>query len=242
MKILFFLGLGSCLFFGGCSKKSDATIITKTEPPVLVVGPIARDLTYLALGDSYTIGQSVETSQNFPNQLVDQLKRAGLNITPKIIAQTGWTTTNLKGAIASATLAPKYDFVTLLIGVNNQYQGGDVNNYRKEFGELLQTSIQYAGGNASSVVVLSIPDYSVTPFAGNNPNITSRIATEIDAYNQINKEETEKLKVNYLDITSISREAKNNRNLISTDGLHPSATMYQEWVKLLAPLVLANLK
>nr|WP_294899081.1 SGNH/GDSL hydrolase family protein [uncultured Pedobacter sp.] len=238
MKILILLG--SLFLFGACTKKSDPVVFNNPNPAVTPV--ITGSLTYLALGDSYTIGQSVETSQNFPNQLVTQLKAENINVSNKIIAQTGWTTGDLISAIQSATLEPKYDFVTLLIGVNNQYRGYNIDDYRTEFIQLLQTSIKYAGGNASRVFVLSIPDYSVTPFAGNNVSVTSQIATEIDAYNKINKQETANLKANYLDITPISREAKTNPNLIAPDGLHPSAEMYSAWIKLLAPQVQSHLK
>lgn len=244
MKILFYLGIISFFIFGGCTKNKDAFIISPTEPlPPTEDVPVIGNLSYLALGDSYTIGQSVEANQNFPNQLANSLTSVDkFDVSVKIIAQTGWTTSDLKNAIKSATLAPKYDFVTLLIGVNNQYRGYNIDIYREEFVELLQTSIKYAGGNVSRVFVLSIPDYSVTPFAGNNANTNSQIAAEIDAYNQINKEEANNFKVNYLNITPISREAKTKTSLIASDGLHPSAEMYQKWVKLLSPQVSASLK
>lgn len=242
MKILIFLGLGSFLLFSSCSKKSDTLNVVKPDIPVIVTGPSSGNLTYLALGDSYTIGQSVDASQNFPNQLVEQLKVAGFTSSVKIIAQTGWTTGNLTSAINAATLNQKYDFVTLLIGVNNQYQGANITDYRNDFISLLKKGIALTGGNASRVFVLSIPDYSVTPFAGNDANNNARIATEIDAYNKINKDETAKLSANYLDITPISREAKSDIALIASDGLHPSAKMYKAWVALLSPQVLSKLK
>jgi lysophospholipase L1-like esterase len=244
MKILFFFGIVSCFLFGACTKNTEAVVIKEPTPsPPVSTKPGVGNLTYLALGDSYTIGQSVQAYQNFPNQLVSKL-RADQNIVvdAKIIAQTGWTTGDLKSAIKSTNLAPKYDFVTLLIGVNNQYRGANINTYRKEFIELLQTSITYAGGDASHVFVLSIPDYSVTPFAGNNENTKSKIASEIDAYNQIDREEAQKLEVNFLDITPISRKAKNEQSLIAPDGLHPSAEMYKQWVELLTPMVVSKLK
>ncbi len=243
MKILLVLGLSSCFLFGACTKETEAVAISNPKPlPPLEVAPATGDLTYLALGDSYTIGQSVVPEKNFPNQLASNIKSDSINISVKIVAQTGWTTDALINTIKATTLAPKYDFVTLLIGVNNQYRGYNINTYRKEFVELLQTSIKYAGGNVSRVFVLSIPDYSVTPFAGNDVSTTTRIATEVDTYNQINKEEALKLKVNYLDITPVSREAKARPNLIAADGLHPSAEMYKEWVKLLQLQVIASFK
>ncbi len=239
MKILFFFGLSTWFVFSACNKKTDTALVNYQNPNIGV--SLTADLTYLALGDSYTIGQSVEAYQNFPNQLIDKLKASNKKVSGKIIAQTGWTTADLSNAIKNTSLATKYDFVSLLIGVNNQYRGYDISNYRKEFIELLQISIKYAGGNASHVFVLSIPDYSVTPFVGSNFYYATQIATEIDAYNQINKEETLKLNANYLDITPISRLAKNQTNLIANDGLHPSAIMYQEWVKFLAPMVISKL-
>lgn len=242
MRSLFFLGCCLLIVFAACGSKTEVAEIKKPVLPPATDTPPATYLTYLALGDSYTIGQSVEPYQNFPNQLVNQLKEDNFSVNGKIIAQTGWTTTNLIEAIKAETLAPKYDFVTLLIGVNNQYQRGDIDTYRKEFIELLQTSIKYAGGDVKRVFVLSIPDYSVTPFAGNDPKTVLRISTEIDAYNQINKEEAAKVGANYLDITPISRKAKDDRSLLAVDGLHPSATMYQAWVSLLKPMVLKTLK
>ncbi len=241
MKVLVLLGLGTWLLCGACAKKSgEYNLGNQPSPPTNVV---TSDYSYLALGDSYTIGQSVRVVENFPNQLVDKLKTtSSARVSLKIVAQTGWTTGNLINAIHSSNLNPKYDFVTLLIGVNNQYRGADTAVYRKEFGELLQTSINYAGGNVSHVFVLSIPDWGVTPFAGNNSSVSAQIASEIDAYNLINKEETSKQKANYLDITPISREAKNRPSLIASDGLHPSAEMYSEWVKLLAPLIVDRIK
>lgn len=200
-------------------------------------------LSYLALGDSYTIGEAVATEQNFPNQLVASLNAKGLFTNPsKIVAKTGWTTDELVGAIKSSGLKDKYDFVTLLIGVNNQYRGYDTAVYRKEFIQLLNTSINFTGKDASKVFVISIPDWGVTPFAKSNAKPASQITREIDFYNQINKEETEKLKANYIDITPISREAAQYPDLIAEDGLHPSALMYKKFVEKLSPLIINQLK
>ena len=199
--------------------------------------------TYLALGDSYTIGESVSAEESFPFQLIAALKTdTSVVETPKIIAKTGWTTDELITAIKSTTLQPKYDFVTLLIGVNNQYKNFDTVIYRKEFKELLKTSIKYAGDKPENVFVLSIPDWSVTQFAKNSGRDVAKISAEIDFYNAINKKETAKTKAVYLDITPISREAVNNLNLIANDGLHPSALMYSRWVSGLAQLVRLKLK
>ncbi len=195
--------------------------------------------TYLALGDSYTIGQSVAEAERFPNQTVTLLRARNLKINdPKIIATTGWTTKNIIDAINAATPANNFDVVSLLIGVNNQYQGRSMDEYKTEFTLLLNRSIQYAGNKPTHVFVLSIPDYSVTPFAGGSDR--ARIAAEIDQFNSANKTISLQLGVNYLDITSISREA--DPSLIAGDGLHPSGKQYKRWADLLVPLMLHALQ
>jgi len=233
-----FISLFMMMIFG-CKKESQIlTDETNTKTNNLV-----KSYTYLALGDSYTIGESVSADGSFPFQLIAALKTDTSQIeAPKIIAKTGWTTDELIAAIKSTTLQPKYDFVTLLIGVNNQYRSFDTVVYRKEFKELLQTAIKYAGDKPENVFVLSIPDWGITQFAKNSGRQVFQIAKEIDFYNAINKEETVKTKAVYLDITPISREAANNLNLIANDGLHPSALMYNKWVSGLAPLVRLKLK
>ncbi len=192
--------------------------------------------TYLALGDSYTIGESVLENERFPVQLVDSLANYNLTVeTPKIIATTGWTTDELAAGIEEATLQPPYDLVTLLIGVNNQYRGRSVENYREEFVPLLQQAIDFAGGNPERVVLVSIPDWGVTPFAEGRDR--EQIAKEIDQYNQVNKEESLKVGTGYVDVTPISREAASDSSLVAEDGLHPSGEMYARWVELLIPEV-----
>jgi len=194
---------------------------------------------YLALGDSYTIGQSVPESDRFPNQVARLLRGENIKIDdPKIIATTGWTTGNLINALNLSPPQKKYSFVSLLIGVNNQYQGKSIDEYKVEFTLLLNRSIEYAG-NKRKVFVLSIPDYSVTPFASNSDK--KKIASEIDSFNAINKEISYQLGVNYLDITAISREALNDATLIATDGLHPSGKQYKRWAELLAPMMKKSL-
>jgi len=192
------------------------------------------DYTYLALGDSYTIGEGVETAARFPVQLSEKLTRNGFLVdTPEIVAQTGWTTDELAAAVAGRKLDEKYDLVTLLIGVNNQFRGRDSGEYRTQFAELLQTAAGIAGDEAS-VIVISIPDYGVTPFGRErNPEM---IAKEIDLFNQINYEETRKTSARYIDITGISRQAVNNPELIASDGLHPSGGMYRLWVEEIFPV------
>ena len=189
---------------------------------------------YLALGDSYTIGQSVLEAERFPNQTVSLLRSQGIKINdPKIIATTGWTTKNLIDALNATTLQNNYDVVSLLIGVNNQYQGRSIDEYKTEFTLLLNRAIQYAGNKPIHVFVISIPDYSVTPFASGSDK--AKIAAEIDQFNAENKKISVQLGVNYLDITPISREA--DPALIANDGLHPSGKQYKRWADLLAPMM-----
>jgi len=185
---------------------------------------------YLALGDSYTIGQSVLPSENFPNQTVQLLNQQNYNFkSPEILATTGWTTDELQSNINSRTFTPPYDFVSLLIGVNNQYRGRSVENYKPEFESLLKQAIQFAGGNANRVLVVSIPDWGVTPFA--NGRDRARIAKEIDDYNAANRYISEIYKVHYIDITPGSREAATDPSLVAADGLHPSAKEYARWAQ-----------
>ena len=156
-----------------------------------------------------------------------------------IIAATGWTTGSLLNSLFNNPPANNYDFVSLLIGVNNQYQGRSTGEYRVQFTELLNKAIGYAGGRSKRVFVLSIPDYSVTPFAKNSD--TARIAREIDSLNIINRQISIQSGVAYLDITAISREARTDPTLTASDGLHPSGKQYERWAILLAPIMKASL-
>jgi lysophospholipase L1-like esterase len=191
-------------------------------------------LKYLALGDSYTIGEGVDSTLRYPVQIADSLKKLGYPMeSPKIIAVTGWTTSSLKAAIKTANPQPPYDLVSLLIGVNNQYRGLDINIYVTEFNELIDKAIYFAGNEPGRVIVLSIPDWGVTPFASDRDR--EKIAREIDQYNAINKEITLSSGVAWIDVTGISRLAEKDESLIAGDGLHPSGKMYTEWVKLALP-------
>jgi lysophospholipase L1-like esterase len=181
---------------------------------------------FLALGDSYTIGEGVEANGRWPNQLATRL---GLD-PPEILAQTGWTTGELSAAMDAHAFQPPYALVTLLIGVNNQYRGRDLANYREEFTHLLQRAIELAGGNAQHVVVVSIPDWSITPFANASGRDVHAIAREIDAYNAANAEIARTLHVHYADITAISRDGGEREDMLVSDGLHPSAAMYTRWL------------
>ncbi len=190
--------------------------------------------TFLALGDSYTIGQSVSLQDRFPAQTAELLKAKGIAVSaPQYIAQTGWTTEDLQYAINQANIKPVYNLVTLLIGVNDQYQGLDTAGYRKRFTQLLQKAIEFASNNKENVVVLSIPDYGVTPFGGG----VKKISEEIDAFNAINKQVTIAYGVSYIDITPISREVPNDVLLTANDGLHPSGKQYGLWAKKLVEMI-----
>ncbi|HZK64555.1 MAG TPA: SGNH/GDSL hydrolase family protein [Puia sp.] len=192
--------------------------------------------TYLALGDSYTIGASVAVNDRYPVQTVSLLRTAGYSFQdPEIIATSGWTTTNLLEAIQGKTAAVPYDVVTLLIGVNNQYQGGTADNYRDELTRLLKQCIQLSGNKASHVIVISIPDYSVTPFAkGLN---RTYISSQIDAFNKINHDVSDSYQTLYLNVTDESREALSDPSLIASDGLHFSGKEYGIWASALKPMM-----
>jgi lysophospholipase L1-like esterase len=177
----------------------------------------------------------------YPVQIADSLTERGYSVEPPgIIAVTGWTTADLKAGIRAANPQGPYDLVSLLIGVNNQYRGMDINIYRKEFGELIDQSIYFAGNDTGRVIVLSIPDWGVTPFASGRDR--EKIAREIDQYNAINREITLSKGIVWIDVTAVSRLAENDRTLIAGDGLHPSGKMYTEWVRLALPEILKMLE
>jgi lysophospholipase L1-like esterase len=189
--------------------------------------------TYLALGDSYTIGEGVALHDSFPYQAVQILRHDGVKINaPEIVAKTGWTTSQLAEHISKTHLDKKYDFVTLLIGVNNQYCGLSAEDYKSEFKSLLQQAIQFAGGESERVIVLSIPDWGVTPFAeGRN---RYEIELEIDKFNFINKIITTQDNAHYIDITPGTRHAAIDNSLLAEDKLHPSGKEYARWAQLVA--------
>ena len=194
----------------------------------------------LALGDSYTIGEGVAKSERWPSQMVEALRKKGFSVAvPKIIAHTGWATGELFAATDSMVLPKHYDLVTLLIGVNDQFRGGDAEAYRPEFRRMLQRAIQFAGGNKNRVIVISIPDWSVTPFAKGRDS--EEIAAAIARFNAVNRDESAKSDVRYVDIAPDSRIAAREPALLVADGLHPSSAMYARWTQLIAPSAQAAL-
>lgn len=227
--VLLLIVLGLMLFSESqCKNPSHQASVT----PVSSDTQSYRTVKYLALGDSYTIGESVNYKDNYPNQLKDSLKLYNVLVDGqvKIIARTGWTTDELQSAIDNEKLQDSFDLVTLLIGVNNQYRGYDTAVYIKEFEELLLKSIYFAKNDTNHVFVLSIPDYGYTPFGKKNQ---VKISRELDQYNAIAKSICLKYKVQFFDITPISRLAQAQPDLVAPDGLHPSAIMYSQWVKLI---------
>jgi lysophospholipase L1-like esterase len=191
---------------------------------------------YLALGDSYTIGEGVEPAGRWPLQLAAALRADGIALRdPRIIATTGWTTDELSSAIDAAEPLGQWDLVTLLIGVNNQYRGRSVVGYREEFSELLERAIGFARGRTDRVMVLSIPDWGVTPFGlqENSNGSRGNVSAEIDAFNAAARAVCDKRGVVFVDITPVSRE---HADRIAEDGLHPDATMYTAWMHLALPV------
>jgi lysophospholipase L1-like esterase len=191
----------------------------------------SQPMKYLALGDSYTIGESVLPAERWPVQLAELLRQKGKEVDPPtIIATTGWRTDNLKNAISIAKLEEDYDLVSLLIGVNNQYQGKPLDQYKIEFEELLKTAVRLAKGNKANVFVVSIPDYGFTPFG--KPK-QEKITRELDQFNAVNKEIASQYGIRYFNITEISRKGLEDPSLVAADGLHPSGKMYKQWVDLI---------
>jgi lysophospholipase L1-like esterase len=183
-------------------------------------------LKYLALGDSYTIGEGVAPADRWPNRLAAALQLPE----PEIIARTGWTTDELDAAIDDADPRGPFDLVTLLIGVNDQYRGDRAGDYRPKFVRLLQRAILFAGNDPRRVVVVSIPDWGVTPFAVGRDRAS--IASQIDCFNAINREESLRARARYADVTAISRRGA---SLVVDDHLHPSAAMYEQWFSRILP-------
>jgi lysophospholipase L1-like esterase len=232
----------SAIMFIYCSG-NDQTVNTmeESQPDIIDDDTTAVNISFLALGDSYTIGESVPVAERWPVQLADSLEANGFDtVNVEIIARTGWTTGELISAINARNPQGPYDLVSLLIGVNNQYRQYAFGIYEEEFDILLEKAIAFTGNDTSRVIVVSIPDYGVTPFGQNsNPD---RIAREIDQYNQYARERAGSLGIAYFNITPISRSAASDNTLIAADNLHPSGKMYTEWVRLMLPQVIDLLK
>ncbi len=229
MLRLLLSALAILLLLAGCGE--DDSLMATPMSPAAPTSPAPADTTFsfLALGDSYTIGTSVAPEERWPDQLVEQLRqRERIRVEPlEIVARNGWRTDNLANALAAAPPGMSFDLVSLLIGVNDQYQGFSLDGYRKRFETLLQQAITYAGGEAGHVFVVSIPDYAYTPFGGGNP----RVSEDIDAFNAGAREIADRYVVPFYSITDISRRGLAEPTLVAGDKLHPSGRQYQRWVE-----------
>ena len=216
----------------GCYKQNPSG--APTYPSSSKPAPTGKK--YLALGDSYTIGQGVQTTERFPHLTASLLRQEGFDVQkPQYIAMTGWTSAQLLSAINNQTLPSTFDMITLLIGVNDQFQGLDTGGYRLQFTQLLNKAVALAGNRPYRVFVLSIPDYSATPFVPASQK--SRVSREIDDFNFINKQIAAHNNVAYISITPLTREAANDSTLLAPDGLHYSAKEHGQWAALLVPVI-----
>jgi len=205
-------------------------------------GPLFPAIAYLALGDSYTIGEGAAAADRWPVQLAALARAQGLNLaSPDIIARTGWTTAELQAAIvASGNHRRDYGLVSLLIGVNNQYRGQGVELYRREFRQLLATAVAYAGGASGHVIVLSIPDWGQTPFAHDRD--ATQIARDIDQFNAVAQAECQAAGIAYVDITDFTRRAAGDPSQFTSDGLHYTGPQMRQWAGRALPVVQGLLK
>jgi len=198
---------------------------------------VDRPATFLALGDSYTIGETVASDQRWPAQLLRRLRHDGFRVEkPKIVAKTGWTTDELSAAMDEAGLHPPYDLVSLGIGVNDQYRGREADSVAPRFEALLERAIGLAGDRPGHVIVFSIPDWGVTPFARKDDRGAAEIGRQIDAYNRIERDITQRHHAHWVDVTDISRHVADDILLVANDGLHPSPRQYREWVNRILPV------
>ncbi|WP_426493021.1 SGNH/GDSL hydrolase family protein [Hymenobacter sp. 102] len=226
------------LVLAGCTEPTSAPAPSPAPPAPVPTAP-AGTVSYLALGDSYTIGQSVPATDRWGVQLAQLAQAEGVQ-TPDIIAQTGWTTGELQQAIAAANVQKTYGLVSLMIGVNNQYRGLPLATYRTEFRQLLQTAIGFAGGRSRRVFVLSIPDWGQTP-VGRSYSQT-RISTEIDQFNAVAREECSRVTVEFVDITDLTRNTRSDPAQFAPDGLHYSGLHMSQWANRALPVVRLLLK
>jgi lysophospholipase L1-like esterase len=194
----------------------------------------------LALGDSYTIGEAVKPDERWPVRLAELLNARGVDVAaPTIVARTGWTSDELSAGIAAAGLSGTYDLVTLLVGVNDQYRGRALDAFRRNFSIVLERALALAARRSERVIVLSIPDWGVTPFGHDRDR--ARIAAEIDRFNAVVAEEARHAGTRCVDVTAVSRRAATEPNLVAGDGLHPSGAMYAEWARVVLPAAAAAL-
>jgi len=233
--------------FGGSARLIPGILLIIIFTSSMKTNRPEKNYTLLALGDSYTIGEAVPANQNFPSQTVEMLRNDGLPFAdPLIVAETGWTTTDLHEAIGRSQLTGPYDFVTLLIGVNNQYSNGDSTRFHSEFENLVQQALSFTGNNRRHLCIVSIPDWSATRFAaGHLPDNFGRsipdVSAEIDAYNHYCRAVADKYQIAFIDITPGTREAAKHPELLAPDGLHPSAIEYRIWAGKLAEMIKNNL-
>jgi lysophospholipase L1-like esterase len=229
-------GLAFCCL--ACVSNTDSSL--SPDPDPVEKPDTTRGASFLSLGDSYTIGESVPESDRWSVQLAALLRRDGVAVAPPdIIARTGWTTAELMDGIKEANKKKDYKLVSLLIGVNNQYRGQGIDRYRTEFRSLLQTSVEYAAGRKDRVFVLSTPDWGVSPFGAGSDR--AKVAREIDAFNAVAKEECDKAGIVYIDITPLSRTGLGDPSMFASDGLHFSGKMYGLWALEALPKVKALL-
>jgi len=228
-----------CAIFGvsACSDDQGGYAPSPSEPVAMqAVLPGTVPLRYLALGDSYTIGEGVQPPDSWPVQLAGLIRSKGIVVNePRIIARTGWTVGELSSGIDSEAPKGFFDLVTLLIGVNDQYRGGDPESYRRRFAKMLARAVGFAGGAPQKVVVLSIPDWGATPFAQQSGRDPGQISAEIDRFNTVAREETMRAGARFVDITAATRRAGTDPGLRAADGLHYSRQMYAEWAVLALP-------
>lgn len=192
--------------------------------------------TYLALGDSYTIGESVPLHESFPYQTVQLIRKAGYPFhAPEIVAKTGWTSAELAEYLLHTMLNESYDFVSLLVGVNNQYRGLPITDFETDFTFLLHKAIHLAGNKADHVMVLSIPDWGQTPFAAEKDTVT--IHTEIDKFNQVCASISKENKVHFIDITADTRQVAHDKSLLASDQLHYSGKAHAVWAAKVAAIM-----
>jgi lysophospholipase L1-like esterase len=240
------------LLYAACSRAllaifASLALACSSDAPAPAAGvPVApmttSAISYLALGDSYTIGEGAAATDRWPVQLATLARAQGLNLaSPDIIARTGWTTAELQAAIAaSGNHRTDYGLVSLLIGVNNQYRGQSAELYRREFRQLLATAVTYAGGKATQVVVLSIPDWGQTPFAQGRDQ--AQIARDIDEFNAVAQQECQQMGIAYVGITDFTRGAAGDASQFTSDGLHYTGSQMRQWASRALPVVQGLLK